>query len=817
MATLLKDLRYAARLLAKSPGFSAAAVICLALGIGATSAIFSVVHAVLLRPLGYRDPGQLVRLYTEFPKFPNGGLRRFWTSPPEYDELRRDLTSWESLDAWATAGVNLAGAADPIRVTGASVTGGLLPSLGVPPELGRAITPQDDVPGAPMVVVISHDLWERVFAGDHGILGRVIQIEGANANIIGVMPQSFSFPPGELDAPEIWVPMQLPPPNPQRRGSHFLYLLGRLKPGVPLRLAQDEIARHVQQSTDRIGPKNHPFSPDFHPVVAYGLQDEAVRSIRPALWTLMGAVAFVLLIACVNVANLLLARAEARQREIAVRKALGAGTGQLIRQFTTEGLLLSIGGATLGLGLAMAGMKVMIAAGKASIPRSSEVRIDPTVLAVTIAVSLLTALFFGLAPLAQIASGTLHDALKAAGGRGAAGSIASNRFRFALVSSELALALILLIGTGLMIRAFWKLSEVHPGFRPEGVLTVRVNLPGATYPQTANQTRFWDAIQQKIGTIPGVTSATAMSGLPPERPIDANDTQIENFTPTPGGPGHNIDYYQIAGDHFFETMGTRLLDGRLFDARDVEGAPPTVIVNQTLARTYYGNDSPIGHRIRPGFQDPWRTIVGVVEDVKNAGLDKAAGTEIFLPERQGVPRRSIYLAVRTAGDPHALIGAVRAAVRDVDPSLPIAQVRTMDEVLAGARSRPRFLTTLLGLFSGAALLLAAVGLYGVISYSVTRRMTEFGIRMAMGAKASDVLGLVLSQGLKLAAGGVLAGAIGALALTRLISGLLFGVSSFDPLTFCAMALLLAAVTVAACIVPARRATKVDPLIALRYE
>jgi putative ABC transport system permease protein len=815
--TFFKDLRYAARMLAKSPGFTAAAVICLALGIGATSAIFSVVHAVLLRPLGYRDPDRLVRLYTEFPKFPNGGLRRFWTSPPEYAELKQDLTSWESLDAWATAGINLAGAAAPIRVTGAAVTGGLFPSLGVSPELGRAITPADDIPGAPRVILISHDLWQRAFAGDQSVLGRVIQVDGSNANIVGVMPQTFSFPPGDLDPPEIWTPMQLPPPNPQRRGNHFLFLVGRLKPDVPLRRAQDEIARHVQQSADRIGQKNHPFSPDAHPIVAYGLQNEVVRTIRPALWTLMGAVGFVLLIACVNVANLLLARAEARQREIAVRKALGAGTAQLIRQFTTEGFLLSLGGAALGLMFAMAGLKMMVAAGKASIPRASEVSIDPTVLAVTIAVSLLTALFFGLAPLAQMSGGTLHDALKAAGGRGAAGSVASNRFRSVLVSSELALALVLLIGTGLMIRAFWKLSEVNPGFRPEGVLTVRVNLPAATYPTAANQSRFWQAVQEKIGAIPGTTSATAMSGLPPERPIDANDTEIENFMPVPGGPGNNIDYYQIVGDRFFESMGIRLLDGRLFDARDVDGAAPTVIVNQTMARTYYGNESAVGHRIRPGFQDPWRTIVGVVEDVKNAALDKPAGTEIFLPERQAIPRRSIYLALHTEGDPHSLIGAVRAAVHDVDPSLPLSQIRTMDEVLAGARSRPRFLTTLLGLFSGTALLLAAVGLYGVISYSVTRRMTEFGIRMAMGAKASDVLSLVLAQGLKLAAVGVIAGAAGALALGRLISGLLFGVQSFDPLTFCAMAVLLGAVTVAACLIPALRATKVDPLIALRYE
>jgi putative ABC transport system permease protein len=696
------------------------------------------------------------------------------------------------------------------------VTGGLFPTLGVSPIIGRAITPQDDVPGAPLVVVISEGLWQRAFASDRSVVGRVIQINGRNANVAGVMPSSFTFPPGEIDAPEVWQPFQLPPPNPQNRGSHFLFLVGRLKPGVSMKHAQDEIDRHVDQSTARYG-QNHPFSHDAHPIVSYALHDEVTRTIKPALWTLMGAVAFVLLIACVNVANLLLARAEARQREIAIRKALGAGVGQLIRQFTVEGLLLSLAGAGLGLGVAVVGLKVMVSAGKASIPRASEVSIDPTVLVVTLAVSLLTALLFGFAPLAQIATGTLHDALKSAGGR-ATGSVASNRFRGALVASELALALILLIGTGLMIRAFWKLSEVHAGFRPEGLLTLRVNLPGTTYPQPQNVERFWDSVQQKISTIPGVESGTLMNGLPPERPINANDTQIENFTPVPGGPGHNIDYWAIVGDRFFETMGVRLIEGRFLDARDTGSSAPSVVINQTMARVYYGADSAIGHRVRPGFQDPWFTIVGVVEDVKNAALDKPAGTELFLPYRQApFGRGTVYVAVRTSRDPSSLVSSVRAAIRDIDPSLPLSQVKTMDEVMAGARSRPRFLTTLLGLFSSTALLLAAVGLYGVISYSVTRRTNEFGIRMAMGAERGDVVKLVLGQALGLALIGVVAGAVGALALTRLISGLLFGVSSFDPMTFAAMALVLIAVTALACVVPARRATKVDPLVALRYE
>ncbi len=474
MSTFLKDIRYAVRMLAASPGFTAAAVICLALGIGATSAIFSVVHAVLLRPLPYRDPARLVRLYTEFPKFPNGGLRRFWTSPPEYLELSRDLKSWESLQAFTTTGINLAGAAEPIRVNACALTGGFLPMLGVSPELGRAITPADDVAGAPQVIVISHGLWQRAFGGDGSTVGRTVQVNGQNAIVVGIMPATFTFPPGDLNPPEVWQPLQLGPANPRQRGSHFLYLVGRLNAGIALPQAMDEITRYVRQSPDLIGGNNHPFHPDNHPIIASPLHEEVVRGIRPALWTLMGAVGFVLLIACVNVANLLLARAEARQREIAIRKALGAGVGQLIRQFTVEGLLLSLTGAALGLALATIGLRVMIAAGKDSIPRSAEVSIDPTVLLVTLGVSLLTALFFGLAPLAQIAVGSLHDALKS--GARAAGSVASNRFRSTLVASELALALVLLIGTGLMIRAFWKLSEVNPGFRPEGLLTLRVNL-----------------------------------------------------------------------------------------------------------------------------------------------------------------------------------------------------------------------------------------------------------------------------------------------------------------------------------------------------
>jgi len=535
----------------------------------------------------------------------------------------------------------------------------------------------------------------------------------------------------------------------------------------------------------------------------------------------MGAVGLVLLIACVNVANLLLARAEARQREISVRRALGASVGQLMRQFFLEGLVLSAGGALGGLALAFVGLKLIVAAGRASIPRAAEVTIDPVVLGASLGVTLLTAFFFGFAPLAPATIGNLHDALKATGGR-VAGSLASSRFRAALVAGELALALILLIGTGLMIRAFWKLGEVDPGFRPQGLLTLRINLPQASYPKPEQVDQFWQTIQQRITSLPGVQSATVSSGLPPERPINANDTYIEGFTPVPNGPGHNIDYWQSVGNRYFETMGIRVIEGRGLDQRDGAGGPLTAVINQTMARVYYGNQSPIGHRINPegGPKEPetYRTIVGVVEDVKNAALDKPAGTEIFFPALQRhFASRTLYIIVRGTGSPQGLVSGVRAVVRQADSSLPLTQVRTMTDVLAAAKSRPRFLTTLLGLFSATALLLAAVGLYGVISYSVTRRTTELGIRMAMGAEAGDVLRLVVGQGLRLALLGVTGGAIGALALTRLIRGLLFGINSFDPITFAVMSLMLVAVAVLACVIPAKRAVKVDPLIALRYE
>ena len=803
-----------------SVAFTIAAVVCLALGIGGTTAIFSVVYAVLLRPLPYAHPEQLARIYTEFPKFPAGGLRKFWTSTPEYLDLQKYLHACKSVDAWTSGGVNVSGSTEPVRATASFVTGHLLDDLGVNPTRGRLFSAEDDQPGAPLTAVISDGLWKRAFGGDPGIIGKTIQFNSRNCTVIGVMPPGFEFPPGEVDKTEIWAPLQLDPTQPGNRGGHFLYLLGRLRPDANLHEAQAELAQLIAHFEQTAAPKSHSFSREGHPVVIFPLQDEVVGAVRPAMWAMLGAVGFVLLIACVNVANLLLARAEARQREIAVRKALGAGLTRLVRQFVAEGLLLSLSGSVLGLLLAYTGVRAIAIASAGSIPRASEIGLNAPVLFFTLAVCILTGIAFGLAPLGQITSRGVAEALKATGLRMTA-SAAANRFRSVLVAAELALALMLLIGTGLMLRAFWNLQQVNIGLETSRLLTINLALPSASYSTHERGEQFWKAIGDRVAALPGVASSSFMTGLPPVRPVNANDTGIEGFVPRPDGPIQNIDYYQTVGDRFFETMRIPLLEGRFFDARDGANAPLTLVVNQTLARTFWPEESAIGHRMKPQFgpKNEWRTVVGVVADVKNAGVDKPTGTEMYLPYRQD-PRLAAgsgYLVLKTTADPVSLINSVRREVAQLDASLPLSKIRTMDEVISAANSRPRFLTMLLSLFAVVALMLAAVGLYGVISYTVAQRTHEFGIRMALGAGQGEVLGLVMKRGLTLALAGITLGAAGAFALAVLLRGLVFGIGGFEPLTFAAMAALLATITILACYFPARRATKVDPMIALRYE
>jgi predicted permease len=519
----------------------------------------------------------------------------------------------------------------------------------------------------------------------------------------------------------------------------------------------------------------------------------------------------------VNVANLLLARAEARQREIAVRRAIGADRGQLLRQFLTEGIVLSGISAIAGVTIAYGGLRLLLRFAGNAVPRASEVSLDWRMLLFTAAVSIATGVFFGLTPLAQVLGRTLHDALKSGLGRATA-SVQSNRLRRIMVVAEVGLALVLLIGSGLMVRAFWRLQSVNAGINTSNLLTMRVALPPAVYVNQPDVARFWSTVQDRIRSLPGVTSVAMMSGLPPERPLNANETPIENFVQRPGGPIQNIDFYMTVGDSYFETMQIPLIEGRFFDQRDGLTTMKALIVNHTLARTYWPGQSAVGKRMKPGNSQDWFTVVGVVGDVKNAGIDKPAGTELYMSYRQATfGTRAPYVVIRTAGDTASLAAAARVEIRGVDAGLPVTAVRTMDEVIYASHSRPRFVAMLLTIFSGVALTLAALGIYGVISYSVAQRTSEFGIRLAMGAQPFSILGMVVSQGMMLATAGIVAGAIGAVLLTRFIKDLLFQIDTLDPLTFVAMAVTLAAVTAIACYIPARRATKVDPMTALRTE
>jgi len=815
METLLQDFRYGLRLLIKSPGFAAAAMVCLALGIGATTAIFSVVNAVLLRPLPYIKPQRLVKIYSEFPKQPQG--RRFWVSPPEYVDLKRDTKSWESLDAWVNSGVNVGGSVEPVRLTGSYITGGLLRSLGVAPIMGRVITPEDDDPKANAVLVISYGVWQSIFGRDAHIVGKEVLLNGQKCTIIGVMPQDFAFPPGEVDPPQVWTALQIDPANPGNRGSHFLYLLGRLKENVTAQQAQSELESRVRYYGASASMNQHSFDPQKHTLVSFPFQSEIVSNVRPALAVLMGAVVFVLLIASVNVANLLLARAEARQREIAIRSALGASFWRLLRQFITEGVLLSSVGAVLGLTLAFAGLRLIKLTNAGSIPRAAEIGIDGNVLLLALVVTILTGVVFGLAPALHLAVRNIFGLLKDAAG-GSTSTLSAQAFRRVLVAAEVSLALVLLIGCGLMLRAFWKLQQVNVGFDSKNLLTMRITLPGSAYRDNLKIEAFWSRLKEETSRLPGVKMGIA-NGLAPIRRPNVNTTDIEGFVEKPGGPLRQIDFYQVVSEDYFETMGIPLIEGRYFDGHDTDGSQPVAIVNQTMARMYWPNQSAIGRHIRGNDTLPYSTIVGVVGDVKNAGLDKPTGTELYFPFRQkeGYGQGTSYLVLRSAQSATGLANAVRRELRDLEPAAPVSNVRFMEELISTSQSRPRFLTLLLTIFSVVALVLAVVGIYGVLSYLVAQRGKEFGLRMALGAPRGHVLGLVLKQGALLAMVGLGAGLAVSLAMTRLMSTLLFGIGATDPVTFLVMPAALAAAALAASFLPARRATKVDPMVTLRYE
>ena len=815
MDTLRQDLVYALRHLRKSPGYAIVTVVTLALGIGANSAIFSVVNGVLLKPLPYPDPGRLVFITSQFPAL---GFDQFWVSAPEFIEFRERNMSFQDVGAYRAGAVNLGTEDQPRRVNSAIVTSELMPVLGVQPLRGRHFTREDTLPGAEDVAVLSQEIWESAFASDESVIGRVVRIDGAPTRIVGIMPAGYDVHDAKV---QVWLPLTLDPANPGNRGGHFLYLVGRLRPDVGLPQARADLERMLTQWPD-LNPKTHVPNTEGHRLRFDGLQEDLVGGIATALWVLQGAVGFVLLIACANLANLLLARAESRQKEFAIRSALGAGRIRLLRQFLTEGVVLALLGGTLGVALGFAALRALLAANPDSVPRSANIALDPSVLLFTLIISILTGLLFGMAPLLHLRERVVNVSLKEAGQRATAGA-ARARLRSGLVMAEVALAVVLVVGAGLLLRSFWNLLRVDAGFNRARLVTFGLVLPPAVYQQPQARVDFFTRLTSQLRQMPGVQGAAAMSGLPPVRLVNANDTDFEDYSPAPQEtPFENVDYYQTVTQEYLTTMGIPVLEGRDFQPGDATGSP-IVLVNETLARTFFNGRSPLGRRLRIGFnpKNPWLTIAGVVKDVKQGGVGSKTGTEIyFLAEQARIVNfapSSMNVVVRSTLPPDSLAPQIRQIVHGMDPTLPIVRLRTMDEVFAESVARPRFLAQLLGFFAALALLLAAIGTYGILSYSVSERRKEIGIHMALGATRRAVLGMVFSQGAKMTLVGLVAGFAGSLALTRFLQAQLFNVEPTDPGTIVAVMAFITLVAALACYLPASRATRVDPMVVLRDE
>jgi len=807
MDTLLQDLRYGIRSLLKNPGFTLVAVLALALGVGANTAIFSVVNRLLLSPLPFKDPDRLVMVWEK--NIPRNRERNV-VSPANFLDWNRQNQVFEHLAALAESPVNLTNAGEPEEFQAQFVTASFFPLLGVQPAYGRAFIDSEDVPNAERVVIISHRLWQSRFGADLQLLGKTITLSGRNPTVVGIMPPGFHFLNNKID---FWVPMRFDTGTDYRAVSgRYLRSVARLKPDVTLsqaRAEMDVIAGRLEQSYMDF---NAGWGANVFP-----LQEEVVGDIRPALLVLLGAVGFVLLIACANVANLLLARAATRQKELALRTALGASRGRLIRQLLNESLLLGVIGGTAGLFLAYWAIELLIKFNPGNIPRLEEVALDNRVLAFTLVVSVLTGVIFGAIPALQASKPDLNESLKE-GGRSSGGGAGHRRMRSIFVVSEVALALVLLIGAGLMIKSFVKLQQVDLGFNPDNLLTARVLLPGSKYGDNPKRAAFFQQAVQRIETIPGVQAAGAISWLPLVGLGSATSFVVDGRPEPPPGESPVTDV-RVITPGYFAAMGMPLIKGRIFDERDNAQSPRVLIINEAMAREYFPDQDPIGKRLiiswdRPALPDE---IIGIVGDARLTSIDGQVRPAIYWPHARQSSYSAMAFAVRTTSDPLAVAGSLVSEIRAIDPEQPVADIRTMGEVVSTSVSRPRFNMLLLGLFAGVALVLSAVGIYGVMAYSVNQRTHEIGIRMALGARSTDVLRLIVGQGMVLALVGVVIGLAGAYFLTGLMSSLLFGVTATDPLTFGGISLLLAGVAFVACYVPARRATKVDPMVALRYE
>jgi len=801
--SLRRDVLYALRTLARNPGFACVSVLALALGIGANTAIFTVVNSVLLQPLHFYKPAQLVRVRERNLK---AGFPEFSLSPGNYLDFRDHNHSFSGIAAMSGASMNYSGGAEPERLRGTRVTAEFFQVLGVSPMLGRTFTAQENQLGSQHVVILSYGLWQRRFAGSRDVLGRQMNLNNELYSVVGVMPADFHFP----DRIEFWIPMAMNLQNWQQRGGHYLGGIGRLRDGVTLAAAQADLNIIAARAE-----KAYPDSNAGWDTTLQSLRETVVGKVRPAIVTLTAAVGFVLLIACVNLANLLLSRSAARRKEIGIRNALGAGRGRLIRQLLTESVLLSSLGAVVGLVLAWAGTRLLGNLTPDILPRAGEIGVDARVLLFTAAIAILTGILFGLAPAIQMARTDLISALRE-GGRGNSMGFRRNSLRSVLVIGEVALALVLLSGAGLLMRSFYHLQGVDPGFDPHDVLTFRTSLPSARYKTSPLIVTFYDRALTAIRALPGVTAAGAGQIFPL-----SGDDYILSFVqvgkpPVAVGNQPSAAYYSVTPG-YFEALRIPVKTGRDFAARDTADAPAVCVISESMARQFYRNENPIGQRLQVGNgSNKPAEIVGIVGDVRDQELESFGRPAIYYPSTQD-SFGSMYFGVRTAGDPETLIAPLRAAIRSLDPELPLDAVGTVDDLVSKSLAQRRFSMLLMAVFAALALLLAMVGIYGVMAYSVTQATQEIGIRMALGAKRGDVLRIVLTYGGILMAAGLVIGVAAAAGAGRLLAAQLYQVKPFDPLTFAAVVAALLATGLAACLVPAFRAMRVDPLVALRNE
>jgi putative ABC transport system permease protein len=801
MTTTWQDVRYAVRMLARTPGFTVVAVLTLALGIGANTAIFTVVNALLLKPLPYAHPERLVMVWQDFRA--RGGPADEWASPGNYVDWSRDKALFDDVAAIGGWRPTLTGGAEPEPIPGEQVTHEYFDVLGITPALGRTFRPEDDVPNAARVTIISDSLWKRRFGGDRSIVGRSVTLSGEPHEIIGVLPAGFR-PIVASQTGEIWRPMRINTAAPSR-GAIIYRVVGRLKEGLTLERAQGAatlLARQLEaahpESNEKVGFNLQP------------LHDRVVGDIRPGLLALLGAVAFVLLIACANLANLLLARGSSRSRELAVRLALGAARVRVVRQLLTESILLAVLGGVGGILVGVWAVDALVSIAPASAPRVGEIGLDGTVFAFAALVTVITGILFGLAPALQSSRADVTHSLKD-GARG--GVAASGRaMRRGLIVAEVALALVLLTGGGLLLQTFLRLQAADLGFDARNVLVGFVNPPRVTYDTAAKHVAFYDQVYEKAKALPGVQKAALVSVLPLGGDSDTS-FEIEGRPPAQSASETPITWYRLVTASYFETMGMPIRRGRGFETRE---AAPSVIVNESMARKFFPGEDAIGRRVRLSRDLPWFTIIGIVGDAKVRGAREAARIETFVPYWQ-MPEPGMNVVLKTAGDPTLLTAALKQAVASLDPNVPVQGVTTLDAIVGESIEQPKFFALLAAGFSILALILAAIGIYGVMAYVVAQRTTEIGVRMALGATQGEVFRLIVGDGLKLTALGVALGAAGSVLIARWLTTLLFGVSPGDPKTIIVTALVLLLVAAAACFIPARRATRVDPMVALRAE